>query len=93
MPRSVKGVMREWKTGQLHSGSPNGPVVKNQKQPVAIALELMGNSPYDARASAHAHEYNSYPCDWRQCVRAEAKADKLALQWQGLQFISVFQNI
>lgn len=38
MPRSVKGVMKEWKTGRLHSGSPNGPVVKNQKQAVAIAL-------------------------------------------------------
>jgi len=38
MPKSVKGVMDEWKSGQLHSGSKKGPVVKNQKQAVAIAL-------------------------------------------------------
>lgn len=30
--------MKEWKTGNLHSGSSSGPVVKNQKQAVAIAL-------------------------------------------------------
>jgi Family of unknown function (DUF6496) len=38
MPKSVKGVMDEWKSGQLHSGSKKGPVVKKQKQAVAIAL-------------------------------------------------------
>jgi len=38
MPKSVKGVMDEWKSGTLHSGSKKGPVVKNQKQAVAIAL-------------------------------------------------------
>ncbi len=38
MPKSVKGVMDEWKAGALHSGSKKGPVVKNQKQAVAIAL-------------------------------------------------------
>jgi len=38
MPKSVKGVMDEWKSGQLHSGSKKGPVVKNQKQAIAIAL-------------------------------------------------------
>lgn len=34
----VKTVMDEWKSGTLHSGSKKGPVVKNQKQAVAIAL-------------------------------------------------------
>lgn len=34
----VKRVMDEWKAGTLHSGSPKGPIVKNQKQAVAIAL-------------------------------------------------------
>ena len=38
MPKSVKGVMREWKAGALHSGSSKGPVVTSQKQAVAIAL-------------------------------------------------------
>lgn len=31
-------VMSEYKAGKLHSGSKNGPLVKNQKQAVAIGL-------------------------------------------------------
>ena len=38
MPKSVKGVMDEWRSGILHSGSKQGPVVKNRKQALAIAL-------------------------------------------------------
>lgn len=38
MPKSVKGVMDEWKSGKLHSGSKKGPVVTSQKQAIAIAL-------------------------------------------------------
>jgi hypothetical protein len=34
----VAKVMREFKGGKLHSGSKKGPVVKNKKQAVAIAL-------------------------------------------------------
>ena len=34
----VKVVMDEWKQGKLHSGSKKGPVVKNRKQAIAIAL-------------------------------------------------------
>jgi hypothetical protein len=34
----VKATMKEWKAGKLHSGSKKGPVVKSQKQAVAIAL-------------------------------------------------------
>lgn len=30
--------MREYKAGKLHSGSKKGPVVKNRKQAVAIAM-------------------------------------------------------
>jgi hypothetical protein len=33
----VNKVMHEWKTGTLHSGK-GGPVVKNRKQAIAIAL-------------------------------------------------------
>lgn len=36
--KKVKKVMDEWKAGTLHSGSKKGPVVKSQKQGVAIAL-------------------------------------------------------
>jgi len=34
----IKKVMQEYKTGKLHSGSKKGPVVKNVKQAIAIAL-------------------------------------------------------
>jgi Family of unknown function (DUF6496) len=36
--RKVAAVMHEWGQGDLHSGSKSGPVVKGQKQAVAIAL-------------------------------------------------------
>lgn len=39
MPKDkIQKVMREYKTGTLHSGSKAGPKVKNYKQAVAIAL-------------------------------------------------------
>lgn len=34
----VKKVMEEFKEDKLHSGSKKGPVVKNRKQAIAIAL-------------------------------------------------------
>jgi hypothetical protein len=34
----IKKTMDEWKAGKLRSGSKTGPVVKNQKQAVAIGL-------------------------------------------------------
>lgn len=34
----VKKVMEEFSEGELHSGSKQGPLVKNKKQAVAIAL-------------------------------------------------------
>lgn len=34
----IKKVMKEYKEGELHSGSKKGPVVKNPKQAIAIAL-------------------------------------------------------
>jgi hypothetical protein len=38
MPKSIPGVMREYKAGKLHSGSSTGPRVTNPKQAIAIAL-------------------------------------------------------
>lgn len=38
MPKSVRGVMHEFKDGDLHSGSSSGPVVKKRSQAIAIAL-------------------------------------------------------
>ena len=35
-------VMHEWKTGTLNTGSKKGPIVKSQKQAIAIALSQAG---------------------------------------------------
>lgn len=37
-PEKVAKVMREFKKGKLHSGSKKGPIVKDRKQAIAIAL-------------------------------------------------------
>lgn len=37
-------VMREFKKGELHSGSKEGPKVKSRKQAIAIALSEAGKS-------------------------------------------------
>lgn len=36
--KKIKKVMSEFKAGELHSGSKSGPVVRNPKQAIAIAL-------------------------------------------------------
>jgi hypothetical protein len=41
-PAKVKKVMKEFKSGTLHSGSKKGPVVKSKKQAIAIALSEAG---------------------------------------------------
>jgi hypothetical protein len=38
----VGKVMKEWKSGTLHSGSKTGKVVTSQKQAVAIAMSEAG---------------------------------------------------
>ena len=47
----MKATMDEWKSGTLHSGSKAGPIVKNQKQAIAIGLsELRKKKTLPARA-------------------------------------------
>jgi ribosomal protein L21E len=41
--KKISKVMREYKEGTLHSGK-KGPVVKSQKQAVAIALSQAGKA-------------------------------------------------
>ena len=38
--KKVSKVMKEYGAGKLHSGSKRGPVVKSQKQAVAIAYDV-----------------------------------------------------
>lgn len=40
--KKVEKVMREFKAGKLHTGSKKGPIVKNPKQAVAIAMSEAG---------------------------------------------------
>jgi hypothetical protein len=42
--KKVAKVMKEFKSGTLHSGSKKGPVVKSRKQAVAIAMSEAGMS-------------------------------------------------
>lgn len=42
--KKVEKVMKEYKEGTLHSGSKKGPVVKSQKQAIAIALSEAGKA-------------------------------------------------
>lgn len=42
--KKVKKVMHEFGKGELHSGSKKGPIVKNEKQGIAIALSEAGLS-------------------------------------------------
>ena len=43
MQTKIRKVMREYKEGSLHSGK-GGPVVKSQKQAVAIAMSEAGKT-------------------------------------------------
>jgi hypothetical protein len=42
--RKIAKVMREFKQGELHSGSKDGPIVKDREQAIAIALSEAGAS-------------------------------------------------
>jgi hypothetical protein len=42
--KAVKGVMKEFKAGKLHSGSKKGPKITNPKQAIAVALSESGQS-------------------------------------------------
>ena len=42
--KKISKVMGEYKAGKLHSGSKKGPMVKSEKQALAIALSEAGKS-------------------------------------------------
>lgn len=58
---AVNQTMHEFKEGDLHSGSKQGPKVKNRKQAVAIALSQAGESKYDR--DAHFKGNPGFPSD------------------------------
>lgn len=57
-PAKVGKVMREFKAGDLHSGSKKGPKVTAKKQAIAIALSEAGlsrPSPYSSSTKPRVH--------------------------------------
>lgn len=60
-PAGVKQEMDKFKAGELHSGSPTGPVVTNPKQAIAIALNEAGMSKEQkAQRGRSAHGSGAY---------------------------------
>lgn len=55
-PEKVGKVMHEYKEGELHSGSKEGPVVRSRKQAVAIAMSEAGMSR-KKKHSSHMEKY------------------------------------
>ncbi len=49
----IEKVLREFKTGSLHSGSKSGPAVTDKKQAVAIAMSEAGKSNKKSRTPEH----------------------------------------
>lgn len=50
MADKVEKVMREYQAGTLHSGSQRGPVVRDRKQAIAIALSEARKAGQDVPA-------------------------------------------
>lgn len=47
--KAMGKVMKEWKAGTLNSGTKKGPVVKSQKQAVAIGLSVKAKASKGGR--------------------------------------------
>ena len=48
----MASVMKEFKSGDLHSGSKKGPIVKSPKQAIAIGMSEAGMSKKDGKQLA-----------------------------------------
>ena len=58
--KKIAKVMREYKAGKLHSGSKKGPVVKNPKQAMAIALSEARAAKKAKGGEIFSDEYMAY---------------------------------
>jgi hypothetical protein len=80
---AVKGekiakVMREYKEGKLHSGSKKGPVVKNPKQAMAIALSEARAAKKAAGGEIFSDEYMAYESKGPKTRYTAAKGRRMA---------------
>lgn len=57
----IKGTMSEWAKGKLHSGSKHGPVVKSQKQAVAIGLSEERKAGHKVKPKHEPHHEATAP--------------------------------
>jgi hypothetical protein len=57
----MKKTMSEWKEGKLHSGSKHGPVVKSQKQAIAIGLSEARKEGEHVAKKHHSFESSNRP--------------------------------
>jgi hypothetical protein len=73
--RHYDGTMRAWWEGTITSRE--RALHELHEIRIRTALLALGFSRDDAGALANSATYNSYPRDWRQCVRDEVKADRL----------------
>jgi hypothetical protein len=80
---AVKGekiakVMREYKEGKLHSGSKKGPVVKNPKQAMAIALSEARAAKKAKGGEVFSDEYMAYESKGPKTRYTAAKGRRMA---------------
>jgi hypothetical protein len=53
--------LKEWKSGDLHSGSKHGPIVKSQKQAIAIGLSEERKKGHHVAKKHHSFESSNIP--------------------------------
>jgi hypothetical protein len=73
-PAKVAKVMKEYKSGTLHSGK-GGPVVKSKKQAVAIALSEAGMGRKKMVEKKTGEKYSSKSAKMKH-ERSESKAER-----------------
>ena len=74
----IAKVMREYKEGKLHSGSKKGPVVKNPKQAMAIALSEARAAKKAKGGEVFSDEYMAYESKGPKTRYTAAKGRRMA---------------